>query len=562
MTRVKTPKWWEAMAAAVIALGLAFSIGAAAPADSQSAQSPQSGPALNLTDIPVRDLLQTLAKQSGVNIVMTDELTGNVSLQVTDQPFEEILSAVCDLKGLRWKRRDNGLYMVYAEKAGAKKVTPAEEPAASDRPRARGPKKIDIIPMRFWDCGYLAYQFDGYTQPRNAGLLRTPQTPPMSGIGPVTELVSPRAVETSMMPRLPGMQNPPIIPAPAGYPVAQQAESLGLQNMQYPVAPGVGFPSTTGVTGVLGAPATRGGPVSQVPGAGGPLGTLLPQGLEGPPIAYLPLNALIVVGDEEAIKEFRELVSLLDVKVRQVKMEIQLVSVSLETVQGWGLQWQWASGNTSVTLPSDFLGPAGISIAYTRENLWAKLQAAVTATKARVIQAFTVTTLNNFPASIQTVSNYPFITSSGVVTGATTATTGTVLTGSQVNYVTIPAVFQVIPTINADDTISAYLTPVFTSVGPQIPVAGGGSVPQVFTQSAYTLARVKNGETFVIGGTLLKNWTKTMVKVPLLSDIPLLGRLLFTKQDISESNDEVFFFITPRIQEEEAPGALTTVAIP
>jgi type II secretory pathway component GspD/PulD (secretin) len=560
MTRVKTPKLREAMAVAVIALGLAFSIGAAAPADSQSAQSPQPGPQLSITDVPVRDLLQTLAKQSGVNILMTEDVTGNVTVQVTDEPFEEILAAVCDLKGLRWKRRDNGLYMVYAEKAGAKKVTPAEDPAAFDRPRARGPNKIEIIPMRFWDCGYMAYQFDGWTQPRNPGLLRTPQMPSITGIGEFRPLASPGALwETSMMPRLPGMQSPPTTAGNAGA-AAAQGEALSEQHMQYPAAPGVGTGFPGGVTGFPGGPATRGGPVSQVPGAAGPLGTLLPQGLEGPPIAYLPLNALIVVGDEEAIKEFRELVSLLDVKVRQVKMEIQLVSVSLATIQGWGLQWGWAGGNTSVTLPTEFLGPAGISIAYTRENLWAKLQAAVTATKARVIQAFTLTTLNNFPASIQTVNSFPFVTSSGVVQPGIGG--GQVVTGSQVNYVTIPAVFQVVPTINADDTISAYLTPVFTSLGASVPVPGGGSVPRVYAQSAFTLARVKNGETFVIGGTLLKNWTKSLVKVPLLSEIPVLGPLLFTKQDISESNDEVFFFVTPRIQEEEQPGALTTVAIP
>jgi hypothetical protein len=557
MTRVKPPKLREAMAVAVIALGLAFSIGGAAAAESDSGQGQQPGPQLSITDIPVRDLLQTLAKQSGVNILMTEDVTGNVTVQVSDQPFEEILAAVCDLKGLRWKRRDNGLYMVYAEKAGTKKVTPAEEQAALATPRARGPKRIQIIPMRFWDCGYMAYQFDGWTQPRNPGLLRTAEVPSMTGIGQVRELVSPRAAETSIMPRLPGLQSPPTTAANAGA-AAAQAEALSEQHMQYAAAPGVGFPS--GVTGFPGAPATRAGPVSQVPGAAGPLGTLLPQGLEGPPIAYLPLNALIVVGDEEAIKEFRELVSLLDVKVRQVKMEIQLVSVSLETIQGWGLQWGGAGGNTSVTLPTDFLGPAGISIAYARENLWARLQAAVTATKARVIQAFTLTTLNNFPASIQTVNSFPFVTSSGVVQPGIGG--GQVVTGTQVNYVTIPAVFQVVPTINADDTISAYLTPVFTSLGAPVPVPGGGSVPNVQAQSANTLARVKNGETFVIGGTLLKNWTKSLVKVPLLSEIPVLGRLLFTKQDISESNDEVFFFVTPRIQEEEQPGALTTVAIP
>jgi len=563
MTMGEARKWRGAVAGVSTALCILFLIGAMALGAGESSQPAQSGaPTLSITETPVRDLLQTLAKHNGVSIVMSDDVTGTVSLQVADQPFESILDAVCELKGLKWKRSDKGIYLLFSDHSAVKKVAPAEHPVAAKVP---GRVRKEVVPLSWWHCNDLAYMFDGRTPPRTPGLLTVPEVPPITGLGEFRELKSPQATSalpgTSVLPSVPAYV--PWAPgAPAG--AAPAGEKLIEQPMQYP-AP-VGVTPTAPTTGVGVTPGARygatgvvGGLQSTVPGAAGPLGPFLPEGLQAPPIAYLPLNALIVVGDEEAIKEFRELITMLDVKVRQVKMEVQLVSVTLSTVQGWGLEWSWAGGNTDVKV-TNMLGPSGISIGYSRENLLAKLQAAVSSNKARIIQAFTVTALNNFPASIATSSSFPFVTSSGVVQAGITG--GTTVTGTQVNYITIPAQFTVVPRINADDTISAYLMPVFTSLGPSVSVPGGGTVPTVSAQAVQSLVRVKNGETFVMGGTLIKSWTKSLVKVPLLSDIPIIGRNLFTRQEVSEQNDEVFFFVTPRIEAAEEPGALTTTAIP
>jgi type II secretory pathway component GspD/PulD (secretin) len=50
----------------------------------------------------------------------------------------------------------------------------------------------------------------------------------------------------------------------------------------------------------------------------------------------------------------------------------------------------------------------------------------------------------------------------------------------------------------------------------------------------------------VIGGVIQTNNSVNISQVPLLGDVPLLGNL-FKHRTVSTSNQELIFFITPRI---------------
>ena len=51
-------------------------------------------------DIPVRSALQVLAEDGDVNLVVSDSVTGNVSLHLEDVTWEQALAVVLRLKGL------------------------------------------------------------------------------------------------------------------------------------------------------------------------------------------------------------------------------------------------------------------------------------------------------------------------------------------------------------------------------------------------------------------------------------------------------------------------------
>ena len=70
--------------------------------------------------------------------------------------------------------------------------------------------------------------------------------------------------------------------------------------------------------------------------------------------------------------------------------------------------------------------------------------------------------------------------------------------------------------------------------------------PTLITQQATTQVLVTDGGTVVIGGVIQTQNSVNVSQVPLLGDIPVMGNL-FKRRSVSTSNQELIFFITPRI---------------
>lgn len=77
--------------------------------------------------------------------------------------------------------------------------------------------------------------------------------------------------------------------------------------------------------------------------------------------------------------------------------------------------------------------------------------------------------------------------------------------------------------------------------------------PIIDTRTVKTIAELRDGESLVLAGLLSEEEIKTMSKIPLLGDIPILGALFrSTQKDIKEK--ELVFFITPKIVKPMTPG--------
>ena len=58
--------------------------------------------------------------------------------------------------------------------------------------------------------------------------------------------------------------------------------------------------------------------------------------------------------------------------------------------------------------------------------------------------------------------------------------------------------------------------------------------------------RIKDGDTLIIGGMIRENETKTVKKIPVLGDLPLIGAL-FRSTTTSKGKEEMIIMITPKI---------------
>jgi type IV pilus assembly protein PilQ len=108
---------------------------------------------------------------------------------------------------------------------------------------------------------------------------------------------------------------------------------------------------------------------------------------------------------------------------------------------------------------------------------------------------------------------------------------------------------KVTPQITPDDRVILDLTVTKDSVGQLVPSATGGFVPSIDTRNIQTQVLVKDGQTVVLGGIMETEHRDSVKKVPLLGDVPLLGNLFKSKSKIN-NRDELLIFITPKILRE------------
>ena len=86
------------------------------------------------------------------------------------------------------------------------------------------------------------------------------------------------------------------------------------------------------------------------------------------------------------------------------------------------------------------------------------------------------------------------------------------------------------------------------SVGPD-----GQKLPNTTQQSIQLATIVKNGETIALAGFTAKSDNHTVKRIPVLSDLPIIGQL-FRSRDETKDSSELVVFVTPHIVEEDDLG--------
>lgn len=179
---------------------------------------------------------------------------------------------------------------------------------------------------------------------------------------------------------------------------------------------------------------------------------------------------------------------------------------------------------------------------------------------SKVLSAPRILTLNNQEATIIVGEKFPIIESD--VSG----TSGDSITSTTLDYYeNIGIQLNVVPQTSGDGYINMIVHPSVSSIAEFETglVATGGSdqqaltrYPRIKVREAETQILLKDSETAVIGGLLEERDGTTVLKVPFLGDIPLIGRL-FRRETDDVSTVDLLIFLTATVIDVD-DGDLTT----
>jgi MSHA biogenesis protein MshL len=195
-------------------------------------------------------------------------------------------------------------------------------------------------------------------------------------------------------------------------------------------------------------------------------------------------------------------------------------------------------GNLPFRLPS-------LRAGYGNENTKIILTALSEQGDVRVISQPRLRTLNNQTAIMKVGTDVPFWTSYTITDS--TGGSQTTVSGDEPTTITVGTVLALTPQISTDGWISIDISPAISSLVEILPSpSGNSSGPVLDIKQASTIVRLRDGETIVIGGLIQNSTVKSRRKIPILGDIPLLGKLFTGHFDTSEKK-ELVIFLTPTV---------------
>lgn len=540
-------KWFRPF---IVGCALAMTLGMSGVAGAQSA------PEDTLVDVVLKDAdlmtaTRMLTARTGLQFVIepSSEPFNKVSLQLKGQKASDVIRYICQASGAFYRRDDNGVYII-SHSAPSNPTSASDADASKSKhvvkfqriqlqkadPRDVYMQLLNINPYdaaaRFKEIN----DFTGVTDP----IRRSFQYVPQQGVIPAPQTYQPERTQTYQAPKT-GSESGNDILLPG-----ESAKQFGGGQDEGGGGGGGGFGG--GGNGGFGGGAGGGGGQ----GGGNFRGGFIPPGIDL--VSFDPTdNSLLVQGTEEAIAALQRMITEFDRAPKQVEIKVEFVTTASTLGRGLGYDVQFQRG--SILFNSNFADASSpFFLAYSTGNLAFRLRALLDESRGHSVQAPTIRTMNNQPASIQAST-----TTTLFLTQIQATPSGNITTSTAVPY---PAQtgLAVTPRINNDGTITMFLAPQVTDFG-QIRHGPTGDIPDIISQSVSVVARVRNGETIALGGLNKKNDLASFRRYPVLSEIPIIGQ--FFRQRTSSRNDtELIIFVTPTIIEDDEGPNTNPVSTP
>lgn len=260
-------------------------------------------------------------------------------------------------------------------------------------------------------------------------------------------------------------------------------------------------------------------------------------------------NKIIVTDYPEKILEISHIIKAFDEKIPQVLIESKIVEVTLSDEFKMGIDWEyWLKKNVDLKgMFSQSLSTGGrvtvgtMTVVDELGEYRAVVEALRTIGTTNTLSTPRITVVNNQEAKILVGTKQPYVTRTTV-----TGEGGTVTIAEAITFVDVGIKLYVTPTINKDGFITMKIRPEVSSTGTPHTTAQGEQIPVVSTTEAETTVTVKDGATILIAGLMKDKKEKTVNKIPILGDIPLLG-IFFKKTQETITKTELVIFLTPHL---------------
>ncbi len=291
------------------------------------------------------------------------------------------------------------------------------------------------------------------------------------------------------------------------------------------------------------------------------------------------LNALVLLAEPDVVATLEDIVRQLDVPRAQVMVEAAIVEVSGDISDALGVQWAVdGRGSTGGLGGTNFSGtglsvgsvlqaiqdqgngtdnntlnnlPDGAIIGLGTDSFGVLITALSANSKSNLLSTPSLLTLDHQKAEILVGQNVPFQTGSFTTSGSGADNPFTTIERQDIGVT-----LKVTPHINDGASLRLEIEQEISSIAP---TSQGVNAVDLITnkRSIKSTILAENGQVIVLGGLIQDDVTQADSKVPLLGDIPLLGRLFRSTKETRVKRNLMVFLRPTVIRDAAGMAALS-----
>ena len=294
------------------------------------------------------------------------------------------------------------------------------------------------------------------------------------------------------------------------------------------------------------------------------------------------INGIVVMARRADMRAIREVIDNMDVKLSQVLIETVIIEISLGDNLKTGIDWvmggevaknafinhgQMIGGGAGTTKLASFatsgisgsstnlVTPIGSGINYLfksdKLNLAGVIEASKTDSRTKYVASPIVMTVDNKEATIEATSSRQFLTGWSAVS-STYAGSG--LPSPNYTAKDIGITLKITPKINPNGTVMLTVEEEYSQVsGTQdmlTPMGSTYTTQQIdvpVTRKMSADISLENSQSVILGGLTTKTTAEKETGIPLLKDIPWVGKWLFGSVSQEDERSELLIFMTPYV---------------
>lgn len=255
-------------------------------------------------------------------------------------------------------------------------------------------------------------------------------------------------------------------------------------------------------------------------------------------------NAIVALATPEQFGILESAVARLDAMANQVFLEATIAEVTLTDSLSYGLTWFFQSGEFATTFSDADNGAVasqfpGFSVLFAGTDGRAALSAVAGITDVKILSAPSLMVLDNRTATLQVGDQVPVVTQSSV-----SVTDPDAPIVNSVSLRDTGIILNVTPRVNEGGLVILEIDQEVSNV--VATSTSGIDSPTIQQRRISTSVSVRDGESVALGGLMRERLSDTKTKVPLLGDVPLLGKL-FSTTSTESTRTELLVMITPRV---------------